>query len=330
MKIAIVGATGLVGQEMIKVMEESKLPVEHFYPVATEKSKGKTILFQDKQYEVITIKEALEAKIDVAVFSAGSKISKEYAPLFAKNNTTVVDNSSAWRSFNHIPLIVPEVNAKILSKKDKIIANPNCSTIQLVMALAPLHFQFEAERLVISTYQSVTGSGIKGVQQLESEQKGLTGAENAYPHPIHNNLLPQGGAFLDNGYTEEEMKLVNETKKILQAPSLRITSTVVRVPVTGGHSISLNAAFKKNFLLSKINQILEESPGIIVQDMPDQNKYPMPLYSRGKDEVFVGRIRMDESNERTINMWIVADNLRKGAATNAIQIVEHLNYSGLL
>ena len=327
MKIAIVGATGLVGSVMIKVLEEGRyIPIDkitEFIPVASEKSVGKEVTMNNRKYTVIGVQEAIALKPEIAIFSAGANASREYAPLFAKAGTTVIDNSSAWRMDNDIPLVVPEINASILKKSDKIISNPNCSTIQLVMALAPLHKQFKIKRLVVSTYQSITGTGIKAVRQMANEREGISG-EMAYPHPIDRNLFPHGGNFEENGSTTEETKLLNETRKILNDNSIRITSTVVRVPVTGGHSEAVNIEFENDFDLKVVNKILSSTKGIIIQDDPEKAIYPMPRYSEGKDEVFVGRIRRDESQPNSLNMWIVADNLRKGAATNAIQIAAYL------
>ena len=323
MKIAVVGATGLVGREMLKVLEERKLNPSLLLPVASAKSKGRLIGFNDKEYVVLDHDQALELRPDIAIFSAGAAASREWAPKYARAGATVIDNSSAWRMDPLIPLIVPEINASILTKKDKIIANPNCSTIQLVVVLDPLHKKFKIRRVVASTYQSVTGTGAKAVRQLENERKGIAG-DMAYPHPIDLNLFPHGGDFLPNGYTTEEMKLVKETHKILDDPSIRITATIVRVPVFGGHSEAVNIEFENDFELADIYSVLSAKPGIIIKDDPARNIYPMPADARGKDEVFVGRIRRDESNPNSLNLFIVADNLRKGAATNAIQIAQYL------
>ena len=323
MKVAVVGATGLVGQVMLKVLEERNFPVTELYPVASEKSVGKEVSFKGKNYKVISITDAISKKPDVAIFSAGGGTSLQWAPEFAKAGTTVVDNSSAWRMDPGKKLVVPEINAHVLTKEDKIIANPNCSTIQMVVALAPLHKKYIAKRVVVSTYQSVTGTGVKAVRQLENERAGITG-EMAYPYPIDKNCLPQCDVFTENGYTKEEMKLVNETKKIMEDDTIRVTATAVRVPVRGGHSESVNVEFEKEFDLDEVRRLLSESPGIILIDNPAEKKYPMPKYSEGKDEVFVGRVRRDETQPKTLNMWVVADNLRKGAATNAIQIAEYL------
>lgn len=324
MRIALVGATGLVGRVMLNVLENSKLNIDKFYPVASERSLGNSILFNKKEYQIIGLKEALDKAPTIAIFSAGGQISKEWGPKFAEKGTVVIDNSSAWRMDKNIPLVVPEINGDVLSKDSKIIANPNCSTIQMVMALAPLHQEYNIKRLVISTYQSVTGSGEKAVRQMQDERICRPQVQLFYPHPIDLNIIPHGGDFLENGYTTEEEKLVNETRKILHDNSLRITATVVRVPVFGGHSESINVEFKNEFELEKVRQLLENFPGIEVQDEPSKNEYPMPKYAEGKDAVFVGRLRRDFSQPKTLNMWVVSDNLRKGAATNAIQIAEYL------
>ena len=323
MKVAVVGATGLVGQVMLKVLEERNFPVTELYPVASEKSVGKEITFKGKSYKVISMTDAISKKPDVAIFSAGGSTSTQWAPEFAKVGTTVVDNSSAWRMDPGKKLVVPEINAHVLTKADKIIANPNCSTIQMVVALAPLHKRYKVKRVVVSTYQSVTGTGVKAVKQMENERAGITG-DMAYPYPIDKNCLPQCDVFTENGYTKEEMKLVNETKKIMGDDSIRVTATAVRVPVRGGHSESVNVEFEKEFDLSEVRKLLTEFPGVILQDDPAEKKYPMPKYSEGKDEVFVGRLRRDETQPKTLDMWVVSDNLRKGAATNAIQIAEYL------
>lgn len=327
MKIAVVGATGLVGGVMLKVLEEGRYlsfdKITEIIPVASEKSVGKEIHFNNMPYKIVDIKEAIAKKPDIAIFSAGGSISKEYAPAFARVGTTVIDNSSAWRMEPAIPLVVPEINASILKSGDHIIANPNCSTIQMVLALAPLHRAFGIKRIVVSTYQSVTGTGQKAVQQLKNERSGVSG-ERVYPHPIDLNLFPHGGTFESNGYTTEETKLVNETRKILGDNNIRVTATVVRVPVTGGHSEAINVEFEKEFELETVYKLLSSSKGIIVQDEPDKSIYPMPKYAENRDEVFVGRIRRDESQPNSLNMWVVADNLRKGAATNAVQIAAYL------
>lgn len=324
MRIALVGATGLVGSVMLNVLEKSILQVDELFAVASERSVGKTVMFKQKEYTVIGLQEALEKEPDIAIFSAGGQTSKIWAPKFAAKGVFVIDNSSVWRMDKNIPLVVPEINGTVLDKDHKIIANPNCSTIQMVMALAPLHQAFEIDRLVVSTYQSVTGSGVKAVRQMQDERICRQQVEMFYPHPIDMNLIPHGGDFLEDGYTTEEEKLVNETRKIFNDYSLRITATVVRVPVFGGHSESVNVEFKKEFELKKVRELLEDFPGIVVQDDPQNNSYPMPKYAEGKDAVFVGRIRRDHSQAKTLNMWVVSDNLRKGAATNAIQIAEYL------
>lgn len=323
MKIAVVGATGMVGEIMLKVLSERSLPIKELLLVASERSVGKKLYFKGEQHTVIGLETAVAARPDIALFSAGGETSLLWAPKFAAVGTTVIDNSSAWRMDPTKKLIVPEVNAGSLSPEDKIIANPNCSTIQLVMALAPLHRINPIKRLVISTYQSITGTGVKAVQQLENEYQNKKG-EMAYPYPIHRNALPQCDVFLENDYTKEEMKLVNETHKILDDTSIGVTATAIRIPVVGGHSESVNIEFHKPIELSAIRKVLHETPGIIVQDNPATNTYPMPIYAEGKDEVFVGRIRQDFSQENTVNLWIVADNLRKGAATNTVQIAEYL------
>lgn len=323
MKLAVVGATGMVGNVMLEVLEERNFPFTELLLVASEKSIGKKISFKGKEYTIIGMQEAVDQKPDIAVFSAGGSTSLEWAPKFAAVGTTVVDNSSAWRMDPTKKLIVPEINADQLRKDDKIIANPNCSTIQMVVALAPLHKRYKMKRLVVSTYQSVTGTGVKAVQQLENEYKGEKGLM-AYPHPIHRNAIPQCDVFEDNGYTKEEMKLVRETKKILSDNTIAVTATAVRIPVVGGHSESINVEFEKEIDLAEIRNILSKAPGVILKDDPKNSDYPMPLHSHGKDEVFVGRIRLDESQPNTINMWVVSDNLRKGAATNTIQIAEYL------
>ncbi|MCC7504833.1 MAG: aspartate-semialdehyde dehydrogenase [Saprospiraceae bacterium] len=329
MKVAVVGATGLVGSKMLQVLQERNFPVTKLIPVASERSVGKSIRFNGKRYKIVSMADAVAKKPDVAIFSAGGSVSKEWAPKFAEQGTVVIDNSSAWRMEADRPLVVPEVNAHILTKKDKIIANPNCSTIQMVVALKPLHDAYTIKRVVVSTYQSVTGTGVKAVNQLMSERKGKPG-DKAYPYPIDLNLLPHIDVFTDNGYTKEEMKMVNETQKIMGDDSIRVTSTTVRVPVIGGHSEAVNVEFERDFDLKEVRQILEKAPGIVVVDDPAQLKYPMPLDAHDRDEVFVGRIRRDESQPNTLNLWIVADNLRKGAATNAVQIAEYLLERGIL
>jgi aspartate-semialdehyde dehydrogenase len=329
MKIAVVGATGLVGSEILKVLDEHKVAFSELYLVASEKSVGKEITFQNKKYSVIGMETAISLRPDIAIFSAGGKTSLAYAPKFAEVGTTVIDNSSAWRMDETKKLIVPEINAHVLTKKDKIIANPNCSTIQMVLALSPLHQKYGLKRIVVSTYQSVTGTGVEAVKQLTDERNGINDTK-IYPHVIDMNVLPHIDSFLDNGYTKEEMKMVNETRKILDNTTIRITATTVRVPVMGGHSEAVNVEFEKDFTIQDVRNILENTKGIIVQDDPQNFKYPMPIYSQGKDEVFVGRLRRDESQPNTLNMWIVADNLRKGAATNAVQIAVYLIENNLI
>lgn len=329
MKVAVVGATGMVGNVMLKVLEERNFPVTQLIPVASEKSVGKKIAFSGKEYEVVSLETAVSMKPAIAIFSAGGDTSLNWAPKFAEAGTTVVDNSSAWRMHPDHKLVIPEINAKLLSKEDKIIANPNCSTIQLLMALKPLHDNYGIKRVVVSTYQSITGTGVKAVNQLESEYKGEA-AEMAYPYPIHKNALPHCDVFQDNGYTKEEMKLTNETKKILGDDSVKVTATAIRIPVVGGHSESVNIEFERDFDEAQVRQILNDFPGVTVQDNPTTNTYPMPIYAEGKNDVFVGRIRRDYSQPNTLNMWIVADNLRKGAATNAVQIAEYLKEHDLL
>lgn len=323
MRVAVVGATGMVGEIMLKVLAERNFPVTELIPVASEKSVGKEISYKDKKFKVVNLQTAVEMKPDLALFSAGGDTSLEWAPKFAEVGTTVVDNSSAWRMDVTKKLVVPEINANVLTKEDKIIANPNCSTIQLVMALAPLHKEYKIKRVVVSTYQSITGTGVKAVQQLENEYNGVQG-EMAYKYQIHRNAIPHCDVFLDNGYTKEEMKLTKETKKIMGDDSIKVTATAVRIPVVGGHSESVNIEFENDFDLAKVRALLQNTDGITVQDNTDTNTYPMPLYAEGKNDVFVGRIRRDESQDKTLNMWIVADNLRKGAATNTIQIAEYL------
>ncbi|OBX24259.1 MULTISPECIES: aspartate-semialdehyde dehydrogenase [Bizionia] len=323
MKVAVVGATGMVGEVMLKVLEERQFPVTELIPVASEKSVGKKIVFKGKTYTVVNLETALSLKPELALFSAGGETSLQWAPKFAAAGTTVIDNSSAWRMDANTKLIVPEINASTLTKADKIIANPNCSTIQMVLVLAPLHKKYNIKRVVVSTYQSITGTGLKAVKQLENEMAGING-EMAYPYPIHQNALPHCDVFEDNGYTKEEMKLVRETQKILDDKSIAVTATAVRIPTTGGHSEAVNIEFETDFVLSDVRKLLNETEGVILQDNTDVNTYPMPIYANGKDDVFVGRIRRDESQPNTINMWIVADNLRKGAATNTIQIAEYL------
>ncbi len=323
MKVAVVGATGMVGTVMLQILAERNFPLTELLVVASQKSVGKTLLYKKNEYTVISLQEAVNQKPDIAIFSAGGETSLKWSPKFAAVGTTVIDNSSAWRMHTDKKLIVPEINANTLTKADKIIANPNCSTIQLVMTLAPLHKKYQIKRLIISTYQSITGTGVKAVNQLENEYKGVKD-EMAYPYPIHKNAIPHCDVFEDNGYTKEEMKLVRETQKILNDRTIAVTATAVRIPVIGGHSESVNIAFKKDFTESEIRTILHQTQGVVVQDNIDLNIYPMPIYAHGKDAVYVGRIRRDYSQEKTVNMWIVSDNLRKGAATNAIQIAEYL------
>jgi aspartate-semialdehyde dehydrogenase len=329
MKVAVVGATGMVGSVMLKVLAERNFPFTELVLVASPKSVGKTITFKGNLYTIVSMEDAIAAKPDVALFSAGGATSLEWAPKFAEAGITVIDNSSAWRMDASKKLIVPEINGGLLGLADKIIANPNCSTIQMVMVLNPLHAAFGIKRVVISTYQSVTGTGVKAVQQMENERNGVSG-EMAYKYPIDKNAIPQIDVFTNNGYTKEEMKMVNETKKILQDDSLAITATCVRIPVMGGHSESVNVEFKKAFELDNVRAILANEAGIVLQDDIENAIYPMPLTAMDKNEVFVGRIRRDESAENALNMWIVADNLRKGAATNAIQIAEYLIAKNLL
>lgn len=326
MKIAVVGATGMVGTVMLEILAERNFPFTEIIPVASAKSVGKTVSCKGKDYVVQSMESAIANKPEIALFSAGGSTSKKWAPEFAKVGTTVIDNSSAWRMDPDKKLVVPEINASALEKTDKIIANPNCSTIQLVMALAPLHEQYGIKRLVISTYQSITGTGVQAVRQLDTEIAGSTpeADDQAYPHPIFKNCLPHCDIFLENDYTKEEMKLVHETRKILSDQSLRITATAVRVPVVGGHSEAVNVEFEKKPIITELKDILNHTSGVEVLDDVNKNIYPMPLFAKGKDEVFVGRIREDESQENSVNMWIVSDNLRKGAATNAIQIAEYL------
>ena len=323
MKIAVVGATGMVGTVMLKLLEERQFPVTELIPVASERSVGKKISFKGLDYSIVGLATAVEMKADIAIFSAGGDTSLLWAPKFAEAGTVVIDNSSAWRMDPTKKLIVPEINATELTINDKIIANPNCSTIQLVMALAPLHANYKMKRVVVSTYQSVSGTGVKAVQQLENELNGVKG-EMAYPYPIGRNALPHCDVFLENGYTKEEMKLANEPQKILNDRSFAITATAVRIPTSGGHSESVNVQFENEFDLSDVRALLNNTSGVTVQNNTDTNTYPMPIYANGKDDVFVGRIRRDETVPNTLNMWIVSDNLRKGAATNAIQIAEYL------
>jgi aspartate-semialdehyde dehydrogenase len=323
MKLAVVGATGLVGQEILKVLEERNFPFEELYLIASAKSVGKKLEFKGKEYTIKSLEEAVALAPDVAIFSAGGETSLEWAPKFAEVGTIVIDNSSAWRMDPDKKLIVPEINGHVISIDDRIIANPNCSTIQMVLALAPLHVKYKIKRIVVSTYQSVTGTGKEAVQQMMDERLGVSGSK-VYPHPIDMNALPHIDVFLDNGYTKEEMKMVNETRKILGDNSIGLTSTTVRIPAIGGHSEAVNVEFYQDYDLNDVRRILSETDGIVIQDDPKNNIYPMPINSKGKDEVFVGRLRRDESQPNTLNMWVVADNLRKGAATNAVQIAEFM------
>ena len=323
MKIALVGATGMVGHVMLEVLAERKLPITELLLVASERSVGKEIPFEGKILKVIGLETAVAAKPNIALFSAGGDTSVEWAPKFAAVGTTIIDNSSAWRMDPSKKLIVPEINGNELTSEDKIIANPNCSTIQMVMALAPLHEAYKINRIIISTYQSITGTGVKAVEQLNNEAKGKKG-EMAYPYPIHKNAIPHCDIFLENDYTKEEMKLVHETHKILGDDSMGITATAIRIPVVGGHSEALNIEFENPFKINDIRKLLHNTPGVVVQDNPETNTYPMPIYAKGKDDVFVGRIRRDTSHPNAVNLWIVADNLRKGAATNTVQIAEYL------
>ncbi|MCX6183661.1 MAG: aspartate-semialdehyde dehydrogenase [Flavobacterium sp.] len=323
MKIAVVGATGMVGEVMLQVLAERKFPVSELIPVASEKSVGKELEFNGKTYKVVSLETAVAMQPDIALFSAGGQTSLDWAPKFAAAGTTVIDNSSAWRMDPTKKLIVPEINAGELTATDKIIANPNCSTIQMVLVLAPLHRKYGIKRVIVSTYQSITGTGVKAVQQLENEYKGIQG-EMAYKYPIHRNAIPQCDVFESNGYTKEEMKLVRETQKIIGDSSIAVTATAIRIPVVGGHSEAVNVEFATEYDLNELRALLAKTPGVQVQDDTENYSYPMPLFAQGKDEVFVGRLRRDESREKALNMWIVADNLRKGAATNTIQIAEYL------
>jgi aspartate-semialdehyde dehydrogenase len=329
MKVAVVGATGLVGTKMLEVLAERNFPVTELIPVASERSVGKEVEFKGRKYKVVSMGDAIAARPDVALFSAGGSTSLEWAPKFAAAGITVIDNSSAWRMDPAKKLVVPELNADALTKEDKIIANPNCSTIQMVVALNFLHKQYQVKRIVVSTYQSVTGTGVKAVTQLMNERKGVQG-EMAYKYPIDLNAIPQIDVFLDNGYTKEEMKMVNETRKIMRDDSIRVTATTVRIPVMGGHSESVNVEFEKEFDLEEVKALLRKTPGVIVTDDPTKQQYPMPRDAHEKDEVFVGRLRRDETQAKTLNMWVVSDNLRKGAATNAVQIAEYLLRQALL
>ena len=323
MKVAVVGATGMVGEVMLQILAERKFPVTELIPVASEKSVGKELEFNGKTFKVVGLETAVAMKPDIALFSAGGQTSLDWAPKFAAAGTTVIDNSSAWRMDPTKKLIVPEINASELTKDDKIIANPNCSTIQMVLVLAPLHRKYGIKRVIVSTYQSITGTGVKAVQQLENEYKGIQG-EMAYKYPIHRNAIPQCDVFEANGYTKEEMKLVRETQKIMGDSSIAVTATAIRIPVVGGHSEAVNVEFSTDYDLAELRGLLAQTPGLLVQDDTENYVYPMPLFAQGKDEVFVGRLRRDESRANALNMWIVADNLRKGAATNTIQIAEYL------
>ena len=323
MKLAVVGSTGMVGEVMLKVLAERGFPFTELIPVASERSVGKQVLCGERSYEVVGLETAVALQPDLALFSAGGDTSLAWAPKFADKGTVVIDNSSAWRMHPDKKLIIPEINAGQINADDKIIANPNCSTIQMLMALAPLKEKYGLERVLVSTYQSITGTGVKAVQQLENEFSGKKG-EMAYPYPIHKNALPHCDVFTENGYTKEEMKLVHETRKILDDDAIGVSATAIRIPVVGGHSESINVKLKNSFEVEEVRQLLNESDGVVVQDNPTTNTYPMPIYAEGKDEVFVGRIRRDFSQENTLNLWVVSDNLRKGAATNAIQIAEYL------
>ena len=329
MKVAVVGATGLVGNVMLKVLEERNFPVTELIPVASERSVGKTITFKGKDYTIVGLATASTMQPDVALFSAGGDTSLEWAPKFAEVGTTVIDNSSAWRMDLTKKLVVPEINASQLTKEDKIIANPNCSTIQMVLALAPLHDKYKIKRIVVSTYQSISGTGVKAVKQLENELAGIEG-EMAYHYPINRNAIPHCDVFEDNGYTKEEMKLVRETQKILGDKTIAVTATAVRIPTAGGHSEAVNVEFHNDFDVNEVRQLLSETSGVVVQDNLEKNSYPMPIYAHGKDDVFVGRIRRDGSQPNTLNLWIVSDNLRKGAATNTVQIAEALIENNLV
>jgi aspartate-semialdehyde dehydrogenase len=329
MKVAVVGATGLVGTKMLEVLEERNFPVTELIPVASEKSVGKKLRFQNREWSVVSMTDAIKARPAIAIFSAGGTTSLEWAPKFAAAGITVIDNSSAWRMDPTKKLVVPELNADALTAADKIIANPNCSTIQMVVALNPLHLKYKIKRIVVSTYQSVTGTGVKAVNQLMNERRGVQG-EMAYKYPIDMNAIPQIDVFLDNGYTKEEMKMVNETRKIMRDDSIRLTSTTVRIPVIGGHSEAVNVEFEKDYDLEEVRSLLAAAPGVVVVDNPAKQEYPMPKDAHNRDEVFVGRLRRDDTQPNTLNMWIVSDNLRKGAATNAVQIAEYLVSKGLV
>ena len=323
MKIGVVGATGMVGRSMMKVLEERNFPVTQLFAAASERSVGKEVIFKGQPVKVVSVMEAVEAKPEFAIFSAGASTSREWAPVFAKNGTVVIDNSSYWRMDKDVPLIVPEINSHVIRKGNRIIANPNCSTIQMVMALAPLHRKYKIKRLVVATYQSVTGTGVKAVTQMENERSGIKG-EMAYAHPIDRNCFPHGGTFQPDGYTTEEQKLLDETRKILEDQTIMVTATVVRIPVVGGHSEAVNIEFENEFRIDDVIQLISKFPGVVVYDNPAENKYPMPILAHNRDEVFVGRIRRDLSREKCLNLWIVSDNIRKGAATNAVQIAEYM------
>ncbi|MBN1108191.1 MAG: aspartate-semialdehyde dehydrogenase [Bacteroidales bacterium] len=329
MKTAVVGATGMVGRTMIKVLEERNFPVTELIPAASEKSVGKEIIFRGKPVRVVSVQDAVDAKPMFAIFSAGASISRDWAPKFAGNGTVVIDNSSYWRMHKEVPLVVPQINIHAIKKGDRIIANPNCSTIQMVMALAPLHRKYKIKRLVVATYQSVTGTGVKAVAQMENERKGIKG-EMAYAHPIDMNCFPHGGSFQPDGYTTEEQKLIDETRKILEDQTIMVTATVVRIPVVGGHSEAVNVEFEKEFDIEDVKTLISGFPGNVVYDDPASNKYPMPLMSHNRDEVFVGRIRRDLSREKCLNLWVVSDNIRKGAATNAVEIAEYMVAASLI
>lgn len=323
MKVAVVGATGMVGQTMIKVLEERNFPLTELIPAASEKSVGKEIMFKGKPVKVVSVQDAVNAKPVFAIFSAGATTSRDWAPEFAKNGTIVIDNSSYWRMYKEVPLVVPEINSHVIKKGDMIIANPNCSTIQMVMALAPLHSKYKIKRLVVATYQSVTGTGVKAVKQMENERAGIKG-EMAYVYPIDKNCFPHGGSFQPDNYTSEEQKLIDETRKILGDNSIQVTATVVRIPVVGGHSEAVNIEFENEYDLEEATKLMADFPGVVIYDNPSKNEYPMPIMAHNRDEVFVGRIRRDHSKEKCLNIWVVSDNIRKGAATNAVQIAEYI------
>lgn len=323
MKVAVVGATGMVGRTMMNILEERQFPLTEIIPAASERSAGKEITFRGRAVKIVSVGDAVEAKPEFAIFSAGASVSKEWAPVFAANGTVVIDNSSAWRMDKEIPLVVPEINSHVIRKGDRIIANPNCSTIQMVMALAPLHRKYRIRRIVVATYQSVTGTGVEAVRQMENERKGISG-KMIYPHPIDLNCFPHGGAFQEDGYTSEEQKLMDETRKILEDQSIMVTATAVRIPVVGGHSEAVNVEFEKEFDIDEVKALISGFPGNVIHDDPSRNEYPMPIMAHNRDEVFVGRIRRDLSREKCLNLWVVSDNIRKGAATNTIQIAEYM------